>query len=36
MNLFQRFRYTVEADLHQLFDKKEQKKSDCDVKSIHS
>ncbi|MCS1391315.1 PspA/IM30 family protein [Lysinibacillus boronitolerans] len=25
MNLFQRFRYTVEADLHQLFDKKEQK-----------
>ena len=35
MNLFQRFRYTVEADLHQLFDKKEQK-SDCDVKSIHS
>jgi len=25
MNLFQRFRYTVEADLHHLFDKKEQK-----------
>ncbi|KUF35049.1 MULTISPECIES: PspA/IM30 family protein [Lysinibacillus] len=25
MNLFQRFRYTVEADLHQIFDKKEQK-----------
>ncbi|MFJ5562297.1 PspA/IM30 family protein [Lysinibacillus xylanilyticus] len=25
MNLFQRFKYTVEADLHQLFDKKEQK-----------
>ncbi|MGY4794615.1 PspA/IM30 family protein [Lysinibacillus fusiformis] len=25
MNLFQRFRYTIEADLHQLFDKKEQK-----------
>ena len=25
MNLFQRFRYTLEADLHQLFDKKEQK-----------
>lgn len=25
MNLFQRFRYTVEADIHQLFDKKEQK-----------
>ncbi|KOP78907.1 phage-shock protein [Lysinibacillus sp. FJAT-14745] len=25
MNLFQRFKYTIEADLHQLFDKKEQK-----------
>ncbi|MET4559009.1 lia operon protein LiaH [Lysinibacillus parviboronicapiens] len=25
MNLFQRFRYTIEADLHQVFDKKEQK-----------
>ncbi|MCL1698102.1 MULTISPECIES: PspA/IM30 family protein [unclassified Lysinibacillus] len=25
MNLFQRFRYTIEADLHHLFDKKEQK-----------
>jgi len=25
MNLFQRFRYSVEADFHQLFDKKEQK-----------
>jgi len=25
MNLLQRFRYTIEADLHQLFDKKEQK-----------
>lgn len=25
MNLFQRFRYTVEADIHHLFDKKEQK-----------
>ncbi|QDQ01914.1 PspA/IM30 family protein [Lysinibacillus fusiformis] len=25
MNLFQRFRYTIEADLHQAFDKKEQK-----------
>jgi len=25
MNLFQRFKYTIEADLHQAFDKKEQK-----------
>ncbi|MBG9456610.1 phage-shock protein [Lysinibacillus sphaericus] len=25
MNLFQRFKYTIEADLHHLFDKKEQK-----------
>jgi len=25
MNLFQRFKYTIEADLHQVFDKKEQK-----------
>lgn len=25
MNLFKRFKYTIEADLHQLFDKKEQK-----------
>ena len=25
MNLLQRFRYTIEADLHQLFDKKEEK-----------
>ncbi|MEB2302315.1 PspA/IM30 family protein [Lysinibacillus xylanilyticus] len=25
MNLFQRFKYTVEADLHHVFDKKEQK-----------
>ncbi len=36
MNLFQRFRYTIEADLHQVFDKKEQKKSNRDVKSIYS
>ena len=25
MNLLQRFKYTIEADLHQVFDKKEQK-----------
>ena len=35
MNLFQRFKYTIEADLHQLFDKKEQK-SNCDAEPIHS
>ena len=34
-SLWNRFKYSVQADLHTVFDKKGKQKPDCHVESIH-